>query len=317
MLTRRQLLKGSGAFTLLGASLGGYAVAVEVFRLEVRQYRLSLPRWADGPDLRIAVLADLHACEPWMPAERIAAIVAQTNALEPDLVVLLGDFVAGSRLQSRPVANERIAEALSDLKAPLGTFAVLGNHDWWQDPYLQVARKGPTPIGRALEAAGVPVLENAARRLVHNGRPFWLAGLGDQWAFYRTEDQRRARQRFDFEGVDDLPATLAAITDDAPAILLAHEPDVFAELPDRFALQLSGHTHGGQVQLLGWTPVVPSRYGSRYVYGHVTEPAQVAVAAERHLIVSGGLGCSGLPMRFGRPPELVVVDLVPPWRATA
>ena len=103
-------------------------------------------------------------------------------------------------------------------------------------------------------------------------------------------------------GVHDLPRTLAAIRDDAPAILLAHEPDIFPSVPQRVALTLSGHTHGGQVRCFGYSPVVPSRYGNRFAYGHVVENG-------RHLIVSGGLGTSIAPVRFGVPPEIVVVDL--------
>jgi predicted MPP superfamily phosphohydrolase len=85
-------------------------------------------------------------------------------------------------------------------------------------------------------------------------------------------------------------------------ILLAHEPDVFPRVPERVALTLSGHTHGGQVRILGYSPIVPSRYGNRYAYGHIVE-------RDRHLVVSGGLGCTGLPVRFGVPPEIVQVDV--------
>jgi predicted MPP superfamily phosphohydrolase len=85
-------------------------------------------------------------------------------------------------------------------------------------------------------------------------------------------------------------------------ILMAHEPDIFVRVPDRVALTLCGHTHGGQVRLMGWSPVVPSAFGNRYAYGHVVEEG-------RHLVVSGGLGCSILPVRFGVPPEIVVVEL--------
>jgi predicted MPP superfamily phosphohydrolase len=102
-------------------------------------------------------------------------------------------------------------------------------------------------------------------------------------------------------GVDDLGATLAKVTDDAPVILLAHEPDVAPRVPSRVALQLSGHTHGGQVRLFGWSPVVPSRYGNRLAYGHAKFNCDV--------IVSGGLGCSIMPVRIGVPPEIVEVTL--------
>ena len=100
-------------------------------------------------------------------------------------------------------------------------------------------------------------------------------------------------------GVDDLGATLAKVTDDAPVILLAHEPDVAKRVPSRVALQLSGHTHGGQVRMLGWSPVSPS--GQRLAYGHIRMNCDV--------IVSGGLGCSIMPFRLGVPPEIVLVTL--------
>ena len=90
--------------------------------------------------------------------------------------------------------------------------------------------------------------------------------------------------------------------DDAPVILMAHEPDIFPKVPERVALTLSGHTHGGQINLFGWRPIVPSDYGQRYAYGHIVE-------GERDLIVSGGLGCSILPIRFLSPPEILIVEL--------
>jgi uncharacterized protein len=102
-------------------------------------------------------------------------------------------------------------------------------------------------------------------------------------------------------GVDDLAATLGKVTDDAPVILLAHEPDVAMRVPKRVALQLSGHTHGGQVRVFGWSPVVPSRYGNRLAYGHTRTNCDV--------VVSGGLGCSIMPFRLGVPPEIVLVTL--------
>jgi predicted MPP superfamily phosphohydrolase len=103
-------------------------------------------------------------------------------------------------------------------------------------------------------------------------------------------------------GVDDLAGTLRRVTDAAPVILMAHEPDIFPQVPGRVALTLSGHTHGGQVRVFGYAPIVPSKFGTRYVYGHVVEDA-------RHLVVSGGLGCTGVPVRFGSPPEIVLLEL--------
>ena len=146
----------------------------------------------------------------------------------------------------------------------------------------------------ALRRAGIPVIENGAARLVHGGQGFWLAGLGDQITYVEDGAEERPHA--------DLDATLAALTTDEPAILLAHEPKIFAQHTDRFALTLSGHTHGGQVRLFGWSPFSRDSCGNRYAYGHVVEDG-------RHLIVSGGLGVSKLPVRLGVPPEIVCVDL--------
>ena len=183
------------------------------------------------------------------------------------------------------------------MRAPLGVHAVLGNHDWWDDRTVQRNGTG-LPYGKAaLEAAGIPVYHNQAVRLSKEGAPFWLACLGDQLAFWPSRGLRPG-QRI---GTDDLAGTLAQVTDDAPVILLAHEPDVMVRVPERVSLVMSGHTHGGQVRLFGWSPVVPSRFGNRYAYGHVREQCD--------LIVCGGLGCAIIPVRIGMPPEIALVEL--------
>ncbi len=293
-------MQGLGGFLATTMGFSGYAMGVEpLLRMNVTRYALTPPRWPKGLGLRIAVLADLHACEPWMSADRIADIAAATNALKPDLVLLLGDYQAAHRFVRRPVPMQAWAEALATCRAPHGVHAVLGNHDWWDDRRAQMRGKGPVAAGVALEKHGIPVYENTAVRIVKDGQPFWLAGLGDQIALFRKGVTRRGMR---LKGVDDLPRTLAAVTDDAPVILMAHEPDIFPKVPDRVALTFSGHTHGGQVRLFGYAPVVPSRFGNRYAYGHVVED-------NRNLIVSGGLGCSIAPVRFGMPPEIVLVEL--------
>jgi predicted MPP superfamily phosphohydrolase len=306
MISRRDLLKMLAAVGLGSTGLSSYAVA-ESFHERVTTYRLTPPGWTADLPLRLAVLADLHVCEPWMSIDRLSAIVEQTHLLEPDAILLLGDYVVGRGLArfSTHVRAESWATVLGQLKAPLGVHAVLGNHDWWEHADVQKRRKGPTRAGLALEAAGIKVYQNDAVRLEKNGRAFWLAGLGDQWAFWPTRGRRDIYGEgdgFGFTGVDDLPGTLAQVTDDAPVILMVHEPDIFPSVPERVSLTLAGHTHGGQVRIFGYAPVVPSRFGSRYVYGHIVE-------TNRNLIVSGGLGCSSMPIRFGSPPEIVMVEL--------
>jgi uncharacterized protein len=306
MLSRRRFFKfiaGLGAATF---STAAYGVGIEpVLRLRVARYHVTPPQWPADLKLTIAAIADLHACEPWMSLGHIEAIVAQANALSPDLIVMLGDYVAGHRHITRRIEASEWAPRLAGLKAPLGVHAILGNHDYWDDREVQREGRGPTAARRGLEAAGVPVYENDAVRLTKDGRPFWLAGLGDQLAYWPARRFRPVPRI----GVDDLGATLAKVTDDAPVILLAHEPDVAMRVPSRVALQLSGHTHGGQVRLLGWSPVVPSRYGNLLAYGHAQLNCDV--------VVSGGLGCSIMPFRLGVPPEIVLVTLGGPDPATS
>jgi predicted MPP superfamily phosphohydrolase len=258
--------------------------------VRVTRYAPKIAGWPSKLKLRIVMLTDFHACEPFMNAKRVAAICAQANGLGGDLIVLLGDYLSGPRFSTPP--KGQWAAPLKALSAPLGVHAVLGNHDYNHQP------KGvPTAVERALTAVGIPVYINRAKRFEHGGQGFWLAGLGDQYAYLPHGSAQQTGH-----GVDDLPATLTQVTTDEPLLLMAHEPDIFAELPRRVALTMSGHTHAGQVQLFGHAPVVPSRFGKRFLHGHMVED-------DKHLIVSSGLGYSGLPIRFGAPPEIVVVEL--------
>jgi predicted MPP superfamily phosphohydrolase len=298
MISRRHLIRSVGGLSALGISTAAYGVGVEpVLRLRVTRYHPMPRQWPADFPLKIAVIADIHACDPWMSLQRIEAIVDQANALKPDLIVLLGDYVAGHHHVTRIIPADEWARVLAGLKAPLGVHAVMGNHDYWDDKVVQRIGHGPTVAHRALEAAGIPVYENDVVRLTRDGRPFWLAGLGDQLAYAPSQRYGRAL-RF---GADDLSATLTKITDDAPIILLAHEPYIATRVPARVALQLSGHTHGGQVRLFGWSPALPPQHGVQLVYGHLRLKCDV--------IISGGLGCSIVPVRVGMPPEIVEVTL--------
>ncbi|MCJ2073688.1 metallophosphoesterase [Methylobacterium sp. J-030] len=291
--SRRQFLTGLGAGVGLTAATGVYAFDVEpLHRLVVTAYAPALPRWDPGLRLRVAVLADFHICEPYMPFDRVAEIVDATNALQPDLVLLLGDYPAGQiAWQTLPLSQ--FARMMEDLKAPLGTHAILGNHDWWDDETVQKAGSGTPAVKRLLEDRGIPVMENEAVRLVKDGRPFWLAGLADQQPFKSTWMSLSHA---------DVPRTLKDVTDAAPVILMAHEPDIFATVPERVSLTLAGHTHGGQIRLFGRSPAVRKVRGHDYSYGHVVEDG-------RHMIVSGGFGMSRIPVRLGVPPEIVLLEL--------
>jgi uncharacterized protein len=281
------MLKSLLLALLTATLIAGGAFAVKAFWLEPRSLvitraEIAVPQWpADARPLHVAVLTDIQAAGPHVTAERVAEVVAQINALEPDLIVLLGDYVSQMRLSTSHVPPKATAAVLARLRAPLGVHAVLGNHDWWLDGRY---------IRGLLEHAGIKVHENTADLVdAGDGRRFWIAGLADLST-----------------GAVDLPGTLAQVTDDAPVILLSHSPDIFPEVPERVALTLAGHTHGGQINLpfLGRL-IVPSRYGQRYAYGHIVE-------GSRQMFVSSGIGNAILPARYGVPPEIVLLRIAAP-----
>lgn len=292
LINRRSFIQLAAATGLTGFALAGDAFAVEpAFMLDVTRYRITLPGWSKGQRMKIVAIADIHACDPMMSEARILSIANLANSLNPDLIVLLGDFNAGHDFVTGAVYPEQWGRALSVLRAPLGAWGVLGNHDWWHGPLLSMPSDNGAGVRRGMRLAGIEVMENRAVRLEHQGQPFWLLGLADQMAHLIRRGWTR--------GADDLTGTLAQVKDGAPAILLAHEPYIFRRVPERIALTLCGHTHGGQVNL----PFLHRRWwrdgltGYDSVYGH-TE------IAGRQLVISGGLGTSFLPVRFLRPPEI-------------
>lgn len=260
------------------AGLGAWTGFVEPRRLVVRHDDLTLPHWPVALDgLRVGLIADIHAGVPYMGRTEIARAVDSLQATEPDLFLLLGDYVDASSLWKGRRAVEAVAAELGRLRAPLGTIAVLGNHDW---------RTDGDRAWRALAAEGITVLENDVVDLEARGTRLWIAGLAD--VRYRRADP---------EG------TVAKAADGDPVLLLSHNPDVFPHVPERVALTLSGHLHGGQVAIpVLRRPTIPSWYGERFVHRHVVE-------GDRHLYVSSGLGTSGIPVRLLAPPEVVVLTL--------
>ena len=288
MISRRHFLSLTAATAGAGMIGAADAFAVEPrFSLVVKDWTVEHGGWPSAASpLRIAILTDIHAVEPWMPVQRISGIVHELNAQKPDIIVLLGDYVNGLRRRycTREIPVGEWMAPLQSLHAPLGVYAILGNHDFWS---------GQAPeIRRAFRKSGILLLENAAIKLSRGRDHFWIAGIKDQLAL-----QSR--------GVWDLEATLHHIPDRAPVILLAHEPDIFDYVPASVTLTLAGHTHGGQIYI----PFVgrPGFFGdnaryARYAYGHFQKDG-------RHMIVSSGLGLSNIPVRFLVPPEIAIVTL--------
>jgi predicted MPP superfamily phosphohydrolase len=268
------------ALVVAAVALGGKAFWLEPASLSVREHVLELPRWPAGlAGLRVAVLADLHVGSPYNGIDSLRRVVELTAAARPDLVLVPGDVVINNVFAGNFVPPEEIAAVLAELKPPLGVLAVLGNHDHWSDA---------PRVAAALRGVGIPVLEDESVRLERDGVPFRVAGVTDFW-----------------EGEHDIGAALADVPPGAPTILFTHNPDLFPEVPDRVALTVASHTHGGQVRLpLVGRPITFSRYGQRYAAGHVAEEG-------RHLFVSTGIGTSVFPVRFRVPPEISILELQP------
>lgn len=254
-----------------------WSVVIEPEMLVIHRLEIHVSSWPEafGP-LTVAALSDIHAGSPHINAAKLETIVGRTNALKPDLVVLLGDYVIRDVFGGRFVEAEEIAKFLSKLKAPLGTIAILGNHDWWYN--------GPR-VRHALEQNGIPVLENEPLPIRKDGMRIWLYGIADFWTRHP-----------EFDKLQQVPAsdTVVAIT---------HNPDVFPDVPQRICLTLAGHTHGGQINLpLFGRPYVPSVYGQRYAAGLIQEDGHT-------LFVTTGIGTSIFPARFRVPPEIVLLTL--------
>jgi hypothetical protein len=255
-----------------------WAFVIEPNRLVVHEETITLPRWPSALNgLRVAAISDIHAGSPFIDADKLRLLVERTNATNPDVIVLLGDYMVRDTWHSTEVAPEVICEALKHLRAPLGVYAVLGNHDWWYDRVR---------VRAVFEAQGIRVIDNDVVQLERNGQAFWVVGIADAWSL-----------------ADDIAGTAKRIPAGEPAIALTHNPDILPRFPPEFQLTLAGHTHGGQVNLpLLGRRIVPSMFGERYAAGHIEEEG-------KHLFVTTGVGTSVFPVRFRVPPEIALLTL--------
>ena len=292
---RRHFLYFSPLVGFICLALLSYAYFIEPQRLVIVENTITTSNWdAEFDGLRIAMLSDIHGGSNYMTAERLKEVVARTNEQNPDIIVLLGDFVSqkyegnvGSRHLKMSPAD--IADNLKGLKATHGVFAVMGNHD---------GEFGENKVAAELERVGYKVLQNEVATIQKNNKNLRILG---------TKDHLRLTK-----GWKETSAELKQIADTSGSgklIVLQHSPDVFPIVtgdlsisPD-LTLFLAGHTHGGQV----WLPIlgrmiVPSSFGQRYAYGHIREK-------NVDLQVTSGVGMSVLPIRFMVPPEIVVLTV--------
>lgn len=278
--SRRAFLRralGAGLAAAAAGSCGvGYALAVEPDWLAVEQVTVrirGLPPDLDG--LVVAHLSDIH-WGPYIGQREVRAAVEKVNALSPDLIALTGDYVLFSAEYAAPCVTE-----LAALGAPHGVFAIPGNHDYWT---------GIDVVTAQLQAGGLTLLRNTSQRLAVGSIPLWVVGLDDVW-----------------ERHHDLEAALVGVPEDEPVLLLVHEPDFAdqaARAGHRILLQLSGHSHGGQVNLpLLGRPILPP-LGQKYPAGLKTVPGSAL-----QVYTNRGVGVTAPPVRFNCRPEVALLTL--------
>ena len=245
--------------------------------MRLSRYTVPVPQAPALAGLKIAVISDLHGGAPFIDTAKIDSVVAMTNAARPDLILLAGDY-AGHVWGSHPLPVETIAQHLKPLSAPLGVYAVLGNHDHIVEGALRVRR--------ALEQNGIVVLANDHVPLRTPKGALTLVGIDDADSFHADPAQ-----------------AVAGLPENKPVLCLTHSPDIFPYIPAICALTVAGHTHGGQVLLpLVGRLIVPSAYGQRYAIGTIREQGRV-------FFVSSGIGTSVIAVRFGVPPEISFLTL--------
>lgn len=235
-----------------------------------------LPERFDGT--RVVFLADIHAGR-FLGKRGMDELVSKVNELEPDILVLGGDYVGG-----RAHGALTFYGAAPRFEARLAKLAVLGNHDIWE---------GSAEAREGLTSAGFTLLENDSARVESGGESIAIAGVADLYT-----------------GTPDVSAAASQIPAEQFAILVSHNPDVFGtQLPDSprtWDLALAGHTHAGQLTALGFAaPFVPSRFGQRYREGWLEEEGTP-------ILVTPGVGVVTLPLRFFARPEIHVITLSRP-----
>jgi uncharacterized protein len=267
------------ALLLVATALGGAkAWSDTVGEAVIERTHVTMPGLPAGSaPLRLALISDIHVAGPDMPPERLERMVAQVNALHPDLVLIAGDLVSEKRTATHIYTPEEIVAPLGALKAPLGVIAVPGNHDHWFDM---------PGLAAELERHGIALLANEAMQ----AGPLVIGGLDD-----------------DYTGRADMRATLAGMAPlQGARMMLSHSPDPFPGLPNSVPLMLAGHTHCGQIAYpWGGAPAYLSDYGDRYGCGRIDENGKV-------LIVGAGLGTSLIPLRLFTQPTVWLIELRTP-----
>lgn len=242
------------------------------------QNNLKTQSWS-GPPIKIAFFSDLHAGSPHIDLKYIKKLVDEVNNNQPDLILIGGDLASSNIIGGQKIAFSEVARQLKALKAPLGVYAVLGNHDWWN---------GDIEIRNELLKNSIIVLENEAKLIVtKESQSFWLIGIGDHYT-----------------GHSDTNKAFGLSNNDYPKILFMHDPASLLDTKNKFSIAFAGHLHGGQVYIpkIG-ALITPGEAPKSWAKGWVDFEFG-------RLYVSQGVGTSILPVRLNSLPEFVILDLI-------
>lgn len=266
------------AVILFLGSVAIYSFFIEPARLVVYAEDLRIPNWdARLNDFKVVAISDVHGGAKFITEEKIREVVRLANEQNPDLIVLLGDYVSqkNRRRDDLKMPSETIAENLRGLRAKYGVYGVIGNHDWWYDE---------SKVRAEFENAGIEMLENEVVAFEANGETVYLWGIEDYW-----KERRVPREAFDKIAVK---RNVVAIT---------HNPDALFKTPNEIAVMFAGHTHGGQFKfpLYGGLALVNDR---RFMEGFFDFEGKKA-------FVTTGVGTSGPAVRFRVPPQIAVLRL--------
>ena len=238
--------------------------------LDVEEVPIKIEKWDSNLDnLKIAVVGDIHAGKPFFEDWRVKKIVDKINSLSPDIVLLVGDYVNGGWYQSS-MNLEKLASLLSKIKAPLGVYAILGNHD-----YLKM-----------INSTNIKLLENSNAKVDTPKGSFYISGIADPLSADYSYSQ-----------------ALKGIGKNSPVIFLSHTPDVFREIPSEASIAFSGHTHGGQVKL----PFIGALFSNTFAKDKLIEGEYRN--GPKTIFVTRGLGTSRLPVRFLCTPVISLITL--------
>lgn len=261
------------AIFLIVCSIALIYSLIEPYWLQIKDVTIlskDIPTSFDS--LKIVFIADIHH-GPFFSRDRVKNLVDKINALKPDIIVLGGDYVHRDKKFIEPCFEE-----LKNLKATIGKYGVLGNHDHWESAEL---------TRQCMKNADINILDDNAMWIDKNGDKIKIGGVGDF-----TEDKQ------------DLSPTINDVNENNFVILLSHNPDYAEQIKTKMIdLVLSGHTHGGQVTFFGlWAPTIPSKYGQKYRTGIVnTDYTKV--------LVTNGVGTITPPVRFFARPEIILIHL--------